>query len=82
VCRRSWRRTSSIPSARTRARNGLPMSQRYGSVHISPPRIQRIKERWKWEFLAGLRREERRLHQFAGPASSSSSAVPIGPCAS
>src|SRR5260370_34636635 len=30
VCRRSWSRTSAIPSERTSARNSLPMSHRYG----------------------------------------------------
>jgi hypothetical protein len=31
------------------------------AVHISPVRIQRIKERWEREVLAGLERQERRL---------------------
>jgi hypothetical protein len=31
------------------------------AVHISPVRIQRIKERWEREVLAGLQRQERRL---------------------
>lgn len=30
-------------------------------VHLSPVRIQRIKERWEREILAGLKRQERRL---------------------
>ena len=31
------------------------------AVHISPVRIQRIKERWEREVLTGLQRQERRL---------------------
>ena len=31
------------------------------AVHISPVRIQRIKQRWEREVLAGLERQERRL---------------------
>lgn len=31
------------------------------AVHLSPVRIQRIKERWKREVLTGLQRQERRL---------------------
>jgi len=31
------------------------------AVHISPVRIQRIKERWEREVLGGLQRQERRL---------------------
>src|SRR6266581_6330700 len=31
------------------------------AVHISPVRIQRIKERWEREVLSGLQRQERRL---------------------
>ena len=40
------------------------LSPRFDSgmpVHISPVRIQRIKERWEREVLAGLQRQERRL---------------------
>jgi hypothetical protein len=37
-----------------RFENGMP-------VHLSPVRIQRVKERWEREILAGLRRQERRL---------------------
>jgi hypothetical protein len=41
------------------------------AVHISPVRIQRIKERWEREVLAGLERQQRRLdrrHQATGAA--------------
>jgi hypothetical protein len=31
------------------------------AIHISPVRIQRIKERWERDVLAGLQRQERRL---------------------
>jgi hypothetical protein len=31
------------------------------AVHLSPVRIQRVKERWEREVLAGLQRQERRL---------------------
>src|SRR5438132_4769792 len=31
------------------------------AVHISPVRIQRIKERWEREVLSGLERQERRI---------------------
>lgn len=34
------------------------------AVHISPTRIQRIKERWEREVLAGLQRQERRLDRM------------------
>ena len=34
------------------------------AVHISPVRIQRIKERWEREVLAGLQRLERRLDRM------------------
>ena len=34
------------------------------AVHISPVRIQRIKERWEREVLAGLQRQERRLDRM------------------
>ena len=34
------------------------------AVHISPARIQRIKERWEREVLAGLQRQERRLDRI------------------
>src|SRR5436309_9896245 len=34
------------------------------AVHISPARIQRIKERWEREVLAGLQRQERRLDRM------------------
>jgi len=37
-----------------RFENGMP-------VHLSPLRVQRVKERWEREILAGLRRQERRL---------------------
>jgi hypothetical protein len=37
------------------------------AVHISPVRIQRIKERWEREVLAGLQRQERRLDQAREP---------------
>lgn len=37
-----------------RFENGMP-------VHLSPLRIQRVKERWEREVLAGLQRQERRL---------------------
>ena len=33
-------------------------------VHISPVRIQRFKERWEREVLAGLQRQERRLDRM------------------
>src|SRR5437899_10787703 len=33
------------------------------AVHISPVRIQRIKERWEREVLSGLQRQERRLER-------------------
>jgi hypothetical protein len=36
-------------------------TQRLLAVHISPVRIQRIKERWEREVLYGLSRQERRL---------------------
>jgi hypothetical protein len=34
------------------------------AVHISPARIQRIKERWEREVLTGLQRQERRLDRM------------------
>src|SRR6266498_4159535 len=34
------------------------------AVHISPARIQRVKERWEREVLAGLQRQERRLDRM------------------
>jgi hypothetical protein len=34
------------------------------AVYISPVRIQRIKERWEREVLAGLQRQERRLDRM------------------
>ncbi len=34
------------------------------AVHISPVRIQRVKERWEPEVLAALQRQERRLDRF------------------
>jgi hypothetical protein len=34
------------------------------AVHISPQRIQRVKERWEREVLAGLQRHERRLDRM------------------
>jgi hypothetical protein len=34
------------------------------AVHISPVRIQRVKERWEREVLAGLQRHERRLDRM------------------
>jgi len=34
------------------------------AVHISPARIQRVKERWEREVLAGLQRQERRLQRM------------------
>lgn len=34
------------------------------TVHISPQRIQRIKERWEEEVLVGLQRQERRLDRM------------------
>jgi hypothetical protein len=34
------------------------------AVHISPVRIQRVKERWEHELLAGLQRHERRLDRM------------------
>ncbi len=37
-----------------RFENGMP-------VHLAPLRIQRVKERWEREVLAGLQRQERRL---------------------
>jgi hypothetical protein len=37
------------------------------AVHISPVRIQRIRERWEREVLAGLQRQERRLDQAREP---------------
>jgi hypothetical protein len=37
-----------------RFENGMP-------VHLSPVRIERVKERWEREVLAGLQRQERRL---------------------
>src|SRR5437899_6590721 len=33
------------------------------AVHLSPVRIQRIKERWEREVLSGLQRQERRLER-------------------
>ncbi len=47
-----------------------PRFQNRMAVHISPPRIQRLKERWEREVLAGLQRQERRLqlmHQLVRP---------------
>jgi hypothetical protein len=47
-----------------------PRFQNRMAVHISPPRIQRVKERWEREVLAGLQRQERRVHrmrQLVGP---------------
>jgi len=41
-----------------------PRLQNRMSVHISPPRIQRVKERWEREVLAGLQRQERRLQRM------------------
>jgi hypothetical protein len=38
-----------------------PRFENQMAVHISPVRIQRIKERWEREVLAGLQRQERRL---------------------
>ena len=38
-----------------------PRFQNRMAVHISPARIQRVKERWEREVLAGLQRQERRL---------------------
>jgi len=34
------------------------------AVHISPARIQRIKERWEQEVLADLQSQERRLDRI------------------
>jgi hypothetical protein len=34
------------------------------AVHIAPARIQRLKERWEREVLAGLQRQERRLDRM------------------
>ena len=34
------------------------------AVHISPGRIERVKERWEREVLAGLQRQERRLDRM------------------
>ena len=34
------------------------------AVHISPVRIQRMKERWEQEVLAAVQRQERRLDRF------------------
>lgn len=34
------------------------------AVHIAPARIQRVKERWEREVLAGLQRQERRLERM------------------
>lgn len=36
-------------------------------VHLSPVRIQRIKERWEQEVLADLQRQERRLDRARQP---------------
>ena len=47
-----------------------PRFQNRMAVHISPARIQRVKERWEREVLAGLQRQERRLQlrrQLARP---------------
>jgi len=41
-----------------------PRFQNGMAVHISPPRIQRVKERWEREVLAGLQRQERRLQRM------------------
>jgi len=41
-----------------------PRFQNRMPVHISPARIQRIKERWEREVLAGLQRQECRLHRL------------------
>jgi hypothetical protein len=37
------------------------------AVHISPLRIQRVRERWEREILAGLQRHERRLQMLREP---------------
>jgi hypothetical protein len=37
------------------------------AVHLSPVRIQRIKERWEQEVLTGLQRQERRLDRARQP---------------
>ena len=42
------------------------------AVHISPARIQRVKERWEREVLASLQRQERRLQRM----------LPARPCPS
>jgi hypothetical protein len=41
-----------------------PRFQSRIAVHISPVRIQRVKERWEREVLAGLQRQERRLQRM------------------
>lgn len=38
-----------------------PRLENWMAVHLSPVRIQRIKERWEREVLTGLQRQERRL---------------------
>jgi len=40
-----------------------PRFQNRMAVHLSPVRIQRIKERWEREVLSGLQRQERRLER-------------------
>jgi hypothetical protein len=41
-----------------------PRFQNRMAVYISPPRIQRVKERWEREVLAGLQGQERRLQRM------------------
>ena len=41
-----------------------PRFQNRMAVHISPARIQRVKERWEREVLVGLQRQERRLQRM------------------
>ena len=41
-----------------------PRFQNRIAVHISPARIQRVKERWEREVLADLQRQERRLQRM------------------
>ena len=50
-----------------------PRFENQMAVHISPVRIQRVKERWEREVLCGLQRQERRL----GRAREALARVPI-----
>ena len=61
-----------------------PRFQNRMAVHISPARIQRVKERWEREVLVGLQRQERRVQRMRqlvpvllGPARERDDRVPL-----